>query len=805
MPNGTIPRRVVVKFHDAVNLPYEDGADKHLERLGIRQWAELSRRFKGIKLDRVFTTATPEQIGELVARATDRDRHYRPPNLLSYFVIDAPADLDSLGLAAALREWPHVEAAYVDPLDASPALPTGTNPEYVAGKQGYLKPPATAAPPAPQGAIDAEFAWAQAGGSGALQKFVDLERGANLDQEDIDARNIQKLYGINDPAATKDFRHGAKVLCLVAGLDNSLGVAGIAFGVSEVTYASQVIAPGSGPGTVNRPDAVLAAINHFTPSGDIFGRVLLLEVELGSVNDPGAVTDVHGVKWELMPMETALLDFEMIRLATALGMIVVEAAGNGNKNLDLFQESSAGKFVLSRDHPLDFKDSGAIMVGGSTANFPYVTAVPDELGAIQHTGFGSRVDCFAWAQKVHTYDVDLFGGDTYASTFGGSSAASAIVAGAALLVQGVAEATLGRRLSPGEMRALLADPTINTKSQNWPADKIGVMPNLKRILQDRLGVAPDVYMRDNVNDTGAVHAGAISLSPDIIVRPTQDPTPAVTFGPGTENNLMLGPTVTAGGDNFVYVRVWNRATAVAAAATNVTVSVFYATPATLILGDDWKLVGSVVIANVPPNNVMTVSNPIVWRAADLPAPGHYCFIALVGNAQDPSPPRAYFRNFDNYYTFIRNNNNVTWRNFDVVANPAPAAPWNVSIFSGGGGDPYEFEFDAPGAYDSDREFQLVVGAALPSGSRVLLEAPLELLTSRRLPLVDNDGTRGRVPIGAHGRTALPAVNFPAKTRARCRLLIQVPPNRERDYEVYVSQLYEGFEVGRVTWRVTPVP
>jgi hypothetical protein len=48
------------------------------------------------------------------------------------------------------------------------------------------------------------------------------------------------------------------------------------------------------------------------------------------------------------------------------------------------------------------------------------------------------------------------------------------------------------------------------------------------------------------------------------------------------------------------------------------------------------------------------------------------------------------------------------------------------------------------------------------------------------------------------------VTFPAKTRSRCRLLIQVPRNRAHDYEVYVSQLYEGFEVGRVTWRIAPV-
>jgi serine protease len=789
MANGETPRRVIVKFRDAVILPYEDAAERHVVRLGVGPWTELAQRFKGIRLDRLFTVLSPERIGELVSRATDRDRHYRAPNLLSFFVIDSPAGLDSEALAAALQEWSQVETAYVDPLDASPA-PPGTNLGYA--QQTYLKPPATAPPPAPQGAIDAEFAWTQPGGTGAKQKIVDLERGARLDHEDLVARNIQTLHGINFPA---DRLHGAQVLCVVAAVDNNKGVIGIAYGVAEVAYTCQVI---NAAGTVKRHDAVLAAIERFMqPGEELFGRVLLLEVELGPTNDLASLTDVHGVVWNKMPMETALADFEMIRLATALGIVVVEAAGNGNKNLDLFQEASGGKFVLSRDHPGEFKDSGAIMVGGSTANYPYRPAIPVPIVGIQRTCFGSRVDCFAWAEKVHTCDVQN-GQEVYASTFGGSSSAVAIVAGAALLIQGVTEATLGRRLSPAEMRALLSDPNINTPSANPGVDRIGVMPNLKRILQDALGVAPDLYMRDYVGDTGAVHAGAISLSPDIIVRPVEEADPDTAFGPGTEGDLMLGSTVTAGQDNFVYVRVWNRATA--AAATNVTATVFYTSPATLLTADDWKPVGAVAIANVPPNNVMTVSAAIRWPAGDVPVPGHYCFIALVGNAQDPAPTRAAFLNFDNYYAYIRNNNNVTWRNFDIVAAPAPSAPENVSV---NGGDPYAFDFTAPGATDSDRYFELAVGSRLPPGSRVWLEAPVSLLGDR-LPLVEVDTGRqtARVPIGPHGRTTLPSLAFPAKSRSRCRLQVQVPSEyRRRDYEVYVSQLFEGFEVGRVTWRI----
>ena len=313
------------------------------------------------------------------------------------------------------------------------------------------------------------------------------------------------------------------------------------------------------------------------------------------------------------------------------------------------------------------------------------------------------------------------------------------------------------------------------------------MPNLKRIIQDGLGLAPDVYMRDYVGDTGDVHAGAISASPDVIVRPAAVPNPEVTFGPTTAGDTTLGFTVTSGRDNFVYVRVWNRG---GVPATNVKAKVFYASAATLLTFDDWTLIGEVTILNVPPGNVMTVSGPITWPTGALPPPGHYCFIALVGNAQDPAPDGADFQDLDYYYAYIRTNNNVTWRNFDVVAALAPAAPDGLDVEN----DAYDFEFAAPGAADRDRYFQLAVGSRLPPGSRVWLEAPAALLDHPHLPLIEMDTERrmARMPIGPHGRTTLPRVLFPARSRSRCRLLLQVPrAHRDRDHETYVSQLYDG--------------
>jgi hypothetical protein len=151
-------------------------------------------------------------------------------------------------------------------------------------------------------------------------------------------------------------------------------------------------------------------------------------------------------------------------------------------------------------------------------------------------------------------------------------------------------------------------------------------------------------------------------------------------------------------------------------------------------------------------------------------------------------------NFDNYTAFIRNNNNVTWKNFDVLF-PPPL----------GGSALQKLEFLATGAGDFDRYFELAVGSQLPPGSRIWLEAPVVLLGARVPFETDaSDPRMGRVAIAPHGRTALPPTRLPARSGARCSLLVQMPfEHGAYDYEVYVSQLHEGFEVGRVTWRIVP--
>jgi serine protease len=53
-----------------------------------------------------------------------------------------------------------------------------------------------------------------------------------------------------------------------------------------------------------------------------------------------------------------------------------------------------------------------------------------------------------------------------------------------------------------------------------------------------------------------------------------------------------------------------------------------------------------------------------------------------------------------------------------------------------------------------------------------------------------------------GRFRLGEAVFAAKSTNPMRLLAHIPePERTRPYEVFARQLFEGQEVGRVTWRL----
>lgn len=707
---------------------------------------------------RVVRALPPERILELEREATRTDL---PPlrSLTSYWRIDVrgrPEQVDEI--TARLNQLFEVDRAYRELAVSEPVVNAGDDPYN--GTQDYLDA-------APDG-IDARWAWTQPSGEGAGISFVDLEQGWFLTHEDFAGKSPGLLYGDNrDGVGAYDGDHGTAVLGEVIADDNTVGVVGIAPSLASADVTSHFDA---GTNTnLHVADAILGALPSLDP-----GDVLLLEVQRGAPP---------------LPTETDDADFDAIRLAVAHGVVIVEAAGNGNNDLDAYTDG-AGDAVLDRGDP-DFRDSGAVMVGAGASNVPH--------DRLNFSNFGSRLDCYAWGENVTTCgygDLDAGGGDdeTYTDSFGGTSSASPIVAGAAILLQGMHEGNTGARLSPLQMRSLLSDPATGTAQGPNVAGDIGVMPDLQAIANNTLGVVPDVYVRDAVGDTGAVpFGGSISASPDVIVRPSPvaDGQAAFGQGSGTENSNTLGHEAEAGQDNSIYVRMRNRG---AAPATGVTADVYWSEVATLVTPDSWTLIGTTPPVDVPVGDVLTVADPVTWGSADIPGTGHYCFVAILDHAGDPAPPVPPATDWDDFRTFIRAHNNVTWRNFNVVDLDPDA-----------GGDPSVLPFVLAGAPDRARRFDVELIRQLGDDVRLWLELPLAaarpFLEGRNWKFeLDREEQVARLLLPAAPRICVPGVRLGKGARHRSKFLLEGGEKAVRPgHRVAIRQLYARQEVGRVTW------
>jgi hypothetical protein len=707
---------------------------------------------------RSVRSVKPQQIRELERKAAASDF---PPlhSLTSYWRIDmrhAPERIDEV--IKRLSALPEIERAYRE-LSTSDPLVNAADDDYAAD-QDYLDA-------APVG-IDARWAWTQPNSEGAGIAFVDLEQGWFPNHEDLVGKAPTIIYGDNrDGVGLYKGNHGAAVLGEVVGIDNTVGVVGIAPAVTSVRMVSHYDA--ATDTALHVADAVVAALAATGP-----GDVLLLEVQRGAGQ----------------PTETDDADFDAVRLAVANGIIVVEAAGNGSVDLDAYTDG--GLQVLNRGSA-DFRDSGAIMVGAADAAVPH-----DRSG---FSCFGSRIDCYGWGNAIVTCgygDLDDGGGDdnlTYTDTFGGTSGASPMVTGAALIVQGRYVATTGTRLSPTQMRSLLADPATGTAQGPNVAGNIGVMPDLRAIIETSLGLVPDVYLRDNASDTGAVPTpGGISTSPDIIVRPAIVADPAAAFGEGsgTENSMTLGFEAEAGQDNFIYVRMRNRGSS---DANDVTATVYWSEVATLVTPASWHVIGTTAPVNVPQGDTLVVAPGLTWPAAQVPATGHYCFVGLLHQVQDPAPPIPGPTDWNGFTGLIRNQNNVTWRNFNVVDEiPDPDH------------DPAALPFLIAGAPDRARDFDLQIVRNLPRDARLQLEVPLGLAAKlRRGRLwkvqIDRERRLALIDLPPLPRIDLGAVRLGAGARYRSRFVVHGSRGlRGGGHGIAVRQLFEKQEVGRVSWQ-----
>ena len=177
--------------------------------------------------------------------------------------------------------------------------------------------------------------------------------------------------------------------------------------------------------------------------------------------------------------------FTAIVAATAKGITVVEAAGNGNENFDLAIFNGTGLQ----------KDSGAIVVGAGippTNHFDTDDAYASigvPRSRIWFSNYGKIVNVQAWGWHVTTLGYgDAQGGASentwYTLRFSGTSSASPIVTGSVACLQGRAKSKNGAPMDPAKVRKILmATGTPQEAGPGVPlTQNIGPLPNLPKAM-----------------------------------------------------------------------------------------------------------------------------------------------------------------------------------------------------------------------------------------------------------------------------------------------------------------------------------
>ncbi|MCI0365957.1 MAG: S8 family serine peptidase [Phycisphaerales bacterium] len=268
-------------------------------------------------------------------------------------------------------------------------------------------------------------------GRGKGVRVAVIEWGCFPDHEDLDVlvEPGQTLINILDISHAD---HATACLGIINAKDNGDGVIGIAPDAQAWFFPMTSIEEGG-----REPEAFLNCYNTLEP-GDI--------VSCSFGPPPGNINNVE-MNWMLM------------RMGSDLGVTTCIAAGNSCFEVgDLPNE--------------DFGDSGAVVVGASLPGFPYCR-IPFSNHHEDATAIVSKtVHVSGWGTCMTTCGGDaglFFPNDnwnrSYTATFGGTSAACPMVAGAAACIQGLAKQFYGIPLPPSNLRSVLS---VGTPQCNIP-------------------------------------------------------------------------------------------------------------------------------------------------------------------------------------------------------------------------------------------------------------------------------------------------------------------------------------------------
>lgn len=275
-----------------------------------------------------------------------------------------------------------------------------------------------------EGGLGIEPAWRLSGSLGEGVRLADVEWAWLPEHEDLpeSGRSRDDWADLPDPYFAD---HGTATLGVLVAKHDGAGAVGI------VPGSLPIRAPLANGSTVDRAGGLWSAIACLSK-----GDVLLIEDHVDGPNDGTNQLS----KGHLIPDEWYPGVGDIVRCAVEVGLVVVAAAGNGGRDLDsqLYDAGLAG-FPADWHNPFRAAyTTGALLVGagepglgGSTAGLA--------LGA---SNYGTRIDVQAWGANVVSCGpigmgpVDRQNTATlYTNAYGGTSSASAIIAGIVALVQ----------------------------------------------------------------------------------------------------------------------------------------------------------------------------------------------------------------------------------------------------------------------------------------------------------------------------------------------------------------------------------
>merc|ERR1719362_1273097 len=315
--------------------------------------------------------------------------------------------------------------------------PTGGGIPDFTEAQGYAR----------AGQLDADYLHSLgADGSGIM--YADCEFSMNFQHQEF--RNSRITEEANFPVGNNQRDHGTASVGIALGGDG-FGIKGLA-NKADGYFFSELPASGR----YNRARAVAAAVAKVRA-----GDVVLLEMQTGRPYGPA---------------ELSQSIWNIVKMGADAGVVVVAAAGNGNRNLDGSQDAA----YRARG------DSGSIIIGAGT---------PSHSKASFSTN-GSRVDVQAWGDwtvmtsgygKCTGFTNSNTPGYRYTSGFAGTSSASAITAAALTLFQSWALKELGAPLTPLRLRDILRS---TGHPQRGGGGNIGPHTNLRAALEAARGGGP---------------------------------------------------------------------------------------------------------------------------------------------------------------------------------------------------------------------------------------------------------------------------------------------------------------------------